>query len=122
MAATARIKGILEVQGLGQDVSFPFNADTSVAPTVKQYGYREQAVADTAEVLDLGGVTTVHMLVIHAAANALLVDLDFSSVFDSDMEIPAGEVAVIPKPAGVVYIKNATAVEQTTYEYYAVGV
>jgi len=120
--ATARIKGILEVQGLGQDVSFPFNSDTSVAPTRKQYGYRQQAAADTAEVLNLGGVTTVHMLVIHAASNDLLVDLDFSSVFDADLTIPAGEVAVIPKPAGVVYVMNSTAVEQATYEYYAMGV
>jgi len=120
--ASARLKGVLEILGLGQDVSFPFNAATDTAPTRKNYGYRQQAVADTAEALDLGGVTTTHLLLIHAAVSDLEVDLDFSSAFDADMTIPAGEVAIITRPAGAVYIKNATAVEQATYEYWIAGV
>lgn len=120
--ASARIKGMLEILGLGQDVSFPFNAATGTEPTRKNYGYRQQAVSDTAEALAMGGVATAHILVIHAVTKDLQVDLDFSAAFDADLTIPAGEVAVIPKPAGTVYVKNSTSNEQATYEYWVAGV
>lgn len=122
MTASARIKGLLEILGLGQDVSFPFNAPTGTTPTRKNYGYRQQAAADQAEALDLGGVSTTQLLVIKAVSKAIYVDLDFSSAFDEDLVIPEGETAIIPKPAGTVYVKNYTSSEQATYEYWVTGV
>ena len=49
------------------------------------------------------------------------VDLDFSAAFDADFEIPAGESAIIPRPAGIVYVKNNGSGETPTYEYYLIG-
>lgn len=120
--AEARVKGHLEISGLGQSHEFPFNAATGTAPTATHYNYRQQATVDTPEALDLGSVSTVHMLVIKAKVGTVSVDLDFVSAFDADLVIPLGETAVIPKPSGTIYVSNGTSNVQATYEYWVAGV
>jgi len=120
--AEARIKGVLSITGLGTNHEMTFNAATNAAPTKTHYNYRTQAAADTPEALDLGGVTTVKLLVIKAIDEDLTVDLDFSSAFDTDITIPEGETAILPAPAGTVYISNSTSNTTTTYEYWIAGI
>jgi hypothetical protein len=120
--ATGTYTIIGKLTGLGKDQEFIETATVTTTPTAATYNYRTQATADTEEALDLGDVATEHLLIIKAVSNDMLVDLDFSSSFDSDLSIPEGEFAVIPKPAGTVYIKNEDSGETCVYEYLLVGV
>jgi hypothetical protein len=119
--ATSTTTVIHTTTGLGKTLEFVETADTTTAPTAATYNYRTQATADAEEALDLGDVATEHLLVLKAVTNDLDVDLDFVSAFDADFTIPAGECAVVPKPAGVVYVKNNGAGETCVYEYVLTG-
>jgi hypothetical protein len=116
MAVT--IRGLLS--GLGEE--FELNEKNTVTGTVSSYTsqYRTQAVADTEEALDLGGVSTVELIIIKAITNDMTIDADFDTAFDGDILVAEGEVSVF-KPAGTVYITNTDAAEQVTYEYIVVG-
>lgn len=121
MSATMEVTVRALLSGLGKEVEFNESFDTTTAPTAKTVQYRIQAVADTAEALDLGGVSTVHLIIIKSITNDLDVDADYSAAFDADIEVQEGEFAIF-KPAGTVYVKNHDNGVRSIYEYVVVGV
>lgn len=123
MAATLDISVIAELTGLGQDISFLDKGTDGTTPTATTgRQYRTLATADADEVLDLGDVSTVTAIIIRAVTNDLDIDLDYSSSFDVDLTIKAGEVpAVIPNPAGITRVKNNGAAETPVYEVWVIG-
>ena len=120
MAATGTINIIAELLGLGKGADFIDRFSLTNEPTLSTKQYRIQAVADTAEALDLGGVSTVDLIIIKAVANDMTIDTTWVSSFVAELNVPAGEIAVF-KPSGTVYIKNEDAAEQVTYEYIIIG-
>ena len=123
MAATLDISVIAELQGLGQDISFTDKGTDGTTPTATTgRQYRTLATADSDEVLDLGDVSTVTAIIIRAITYDLDIDLDYSSSFDVDFTIKAGEpAAVIPNPAGITRVKNNGAAEAPVYEVWVIG-
>jgi len=122
MTASAKATIGFQLSELGAenwDVLQKFSDSTT--PDTKHYNHLVQAVADTDEALSFGDVSTVTSLVIHAIGNDVDVDLDYVAAFDKDLTIPEGMWAYIPKPAGVVRIKNNGAAEQVTIELWAWG-
>jgi hypothetical protein len=120
MAATGSVKLVMQLLGLGQEQSFSDRFTLSNVPTSKVMDYREQAVADTEETLDIGSVTTIDAIVIKAVTNAMTVDPSFDTTYRAGLEIAEGEFAIF-KPSGIVKIKNLVAAEQATYEYFIIG-
>ena len=120
MSIIANISAFLKVEGLSADLAFRKQFVTTATPTAATHQRRTLGVADTAEALDLGDVSTVEYIVIYADTNSIDIDCDFDSAFDADIEIPQGEVAMF-KPAGTVYIKNHDAGQAPVYEYTVIG-
>lgn len=120
MAAEASITVNAELTGLGKMLEFAEKFTVTTTPTAYTYNYRTLATADTAEALDLGDVTIVHLIIIKAIAS-IYIDTSYVSTFVNEIVLHAGEVAVF-KPAGTVYIKNYTAAATPTYEYVVVGI
>jgi len=116
MAAEMRVKIVAELSGLGEDINFAGNF-TGTTPTKVLFHYLEQDTADTEQALELGDVTTEDMLIIKCVANDVDIDLDFDTTFNVDLTIGEGKWAVIPQPAGTVYIKNNGAGEKSTIQY-----
>ena len=123
MAAACKISVSAELTGLGDIMKFLPKKFSGVSiPTKKLFSRQIQAVADTEEALELGNVTTTtQMLIIKCISNDVDVDLDCVAACDADLTIQEGETAVIPSPAGVVYIKNNDAAEAVTVEYMLTG-
>jgi hypothetical protein len=120
MAASGSVKIVMQLLGLGQEQSFSDRFTLSNVPTTKVMDYRQQAVADTEEALDIGSVATVDAVVIKAILNDMTVDPSFDSTYRAGITIPQGEFAVF-KPTGTVKIKNLGSGEQVTYEYFIIG-
>lgn len=111
--------------GLGKNQTFTDKGIDGTTPTAATYNYRvivDGALA-TPEALDLGDVATETILVIRAIDYDLDVDLDYvGATFDVDFTVKAGEpAAVIPNPAGIIYVNNHTATETPAYEYLLIG-
>jgi len=126
MAATVDVSVIVELMGLGKDLNFIDKATDGTTPTAGTYNYRVLVAGGTAEALDLGDVATETILVIRAVDYDLDVDLDNSdnnaAGFDADFTVKAAEpAAVIPNPAGNIWVKNNTGVETPKYEYLVIG-
>ena len=123
MAAEGTVRVIAELTGLDQDDRFVDNGSEQTTPTATTgRQYRTLATADTAEALDIGDLSTATLIVLKAIDNDLDVDLDFDTSFDADLTIEAGgPSAVIPSPAGTVYVKNHGAGETVKYSYLAWG-
>lgn len=122
MAASITVSSRVELEGLGKNLYMQDVATDGTTPTASTYNYRVLATADTAEALDLGDISTVAIVIIRAIDYDLDIDLDFSVAFDADSTVKAGEpAAVIPNPAGTVYVKNHNAAETPAYEYLAIG-
>jgi hypothetical protein len=122
MAAETTVSITVELTGLGMNIAFIDKGTDGTTPDAVTQNYRTIATPDTAEALDLGDVATETILVIRAITYDLDIDLDFSSSFDADLTIKAGEpAALIPNPAGVVYVKNNGAAEAAVYEYLLLG-
>jgi hypothetical protein len=122
MAAEVNVNLIAELTGLGRELKFIDRALDGTAPTVATYNYRVLAVANTAEALDLGDVSTVTGIAIRAIDYDLDIDLDFDTTFNSDLTVKAGELpALIPTPAGTVQVKNNGTGETPAYEYLLWG-
>jgi len=122
MAAATKVIIQVELTGLGKDQYFTEVATDGTTPTAATYNYRVLATANTAEALDLGDVATEAILVIKAIDYDLDIDLDYVSAFDADLTVKAGEpAALIPNPAGIVYVKNNQTDETPAYEYFIVG-
>ncbi len=121
MAASANINIIAQLLGLGKEIDFIDRFTLTNTPALATQNYRTQAVADTEEALDLGGVSTVDLIVIKAVTNDLLIDTSYAAAtFSEEINVPAGELAVF-KPGGAVYVKNEDGAEQCTYEYIVIG-
>jgi len=126
MAATVDVKIIVELLGLGRDQTFINKAVDGTTPTAATYNYRVLAAGGTAELLDLGDVAVETILAIRTIDYDLDVDLDNSdnnaAGFDADFTVKAGEpAALIPNPAGNIWVKNNTGVETPAYEYLLCG-
>jgi hypothetical protein len=122
MAAEVSINLLCELTGLGREFKFVDRATDGTVPTAATYNYRVLATGGTAEILDLGDITTVQGVVIRAIDKDLDIDCDYVSTFDADLTLIAGELpAFIPNPAGVVYVKNTTGTETPKYEYLCWG-
>ena len=120
MAVTNSINLHVELDGLGLQELFPLSMSTTTTIATKQKGYQTQAVADTAEALDLGGVTTVELIILKCISNDVDIDCNYSSSFAEDITVQEGEFTVF-KPAGTVYIKNDDSGEQSVVEYLVLG-
>lgn len=123
MAAIAKATTITELTGLGQDTEVLHTANTQTTVTTSTGAqYRTLAVADTAEAIDVSGITTEVLLMIRAVTNNLDVDLDFDTSFDADFTLKAsGPAAIIPNPSGTIYVKNNSAGETPVYQYILLG-
>ena len=120
MAAEARIKITGEVTGLGPELMFSANFVTTNTPTKACINRQVQAVADTDEILNLCGISTIDLVIVTAITNDLVIDSDYASSFDGDTHIPEGETRII-KPVGTIRIKNDDAAEVCTFDYLIVG-
>lgn len=120
MAATGNVKAIIELDGLRKTVNFPLEFNTTTTPTTYFMGRQVQAVADTAEALDLGDVATPLLIALVCISNDVDIDCNYSSSFSADITVNEGEGAIF-RPAGTVYIKNDDAAEAVTVEYIVIG-
>lgn len=120
MAATGTINLIAELLGLGKDMDFIDRFTLTETPAIATKMYRKQATADLAEALDLGGITTVDLVIIKAVDNDMEIDTSWVSSENAELVVLEGEIAMF-KPSGTVYIDNKTALEQVTYEYIVIG-
>jgi len=120
LAVEATINGHLELTGLGETWMIPF---TFSPPTVatKNCGYQQQATANSAEAIPLGGVTTASLVLIHAKTNSVDIDTSFDTSFSAEQTIAEGDYALISVPSGTLYFKNTTTDEQATIEYWILG-
>ncbi len=123
MAASLTLNIIAELLGLGKDLDFVDRFTLTQTPTKSTKQYRIQAVSGTAETLDLGGVTTIDLIIIKAISNDLLIDtsnVGGAGSFVEELNIPEGEIALF-KPGGTVFIDNEDDSEACTYEYIVIG-
>lgn len=120
MAAELKVTVLSQLTGLGKVFEFVETFTTTTTPTMKYQGYQVQAVADTAEALNLGDITTPELIIIKCITNDVDIDCNYSSSFSADITVNEGEVAVF-KPAGTVYIKNDDSAEACTIEVLIVG-
>lgn len=120
MAAECSVSIIVDVTGLGEDLSFSdkFSVTATLIKAVKNK--QIQTTGDADEALNLCGISTVELIVIKATSNDLLIDTDYVSSFDADIVVAEGETRVI-KPSGVVRIKNEDSSEVCTVDYLIVG-
>lgn len=126
MAATVDVSVIVELMGLGKDEHFIDKATDGTTPESLTKNYRLLDTTNTSEALDLGAIDVVTILAIKAIDYDLFVDLDNSDNndggFDEDFTVKAGEpAAVIPNPAGNIWVKNAVAGESPNYEFMVLG-
>lgn len=122
MAATCTVTALMELTGLGKDSFFSEKGTVQTTPDAATYNYRTIATANTAEALDLGDVSTELLVVIKAVTYDLDVDCDYVDAFNADITVKAsGPPAVIPNPAGSVYVKNNGTDEAAVYEYWCIG-
>ena len=121
MAAESVTTIISELSGLGENRVFTDHFVTTTTPTLGAKNRQIQASADANEALNLCGISTVELLCITCITNDVDIDLDFVSAFDADLTINEGESAVIPKPTGVVHIKNNDSSEVSTIDYLIIG-
>lgn len=122
MAASIDVSIIVEAFELDGDIDFISKETDGTAPDTYVKHMPTLAVANTAEALDMGDVATAQLLVIKAIDYDLDIDLDYVSAFDKDLTVKAGEpAAVIPNPAGVIYVKNNGTDETPQYKYLLIG-
>ncbi len=121
MAAVAEIRVTIEFEGLRKTINFPMEWTTTTTPTKYVMMRQVQAVANTAEALDLGDITTPLVIAMVCVTNDVDVDCNYTSAtFRASNTINEGEGAVF-MPAGSVYIKNNDTGEVSTVEYIVIG-
>jgi len=121
MAASLTLNIIAQLLGLGKEIDFIDRFTLTQTPALATQNYKTQAVADTEEALDLGGVSTVDLIVIKAVTKDLIIDTSYAAAtFSTEIIVPEGETRVFT-PGGTVYVMNEDAAEQATYEYIVIG-
>jgi len=124
MAVAVDVSIIAEVSGLGE--SLVFAEKFAVTETViKAVSNRQiQAATNTAEALNLCGISTVELVIIKATSNDLLIDTDCANAgaFAETQSVAEGECRII-KPDGTdnIFIKNEDGTEVCTVDYLIVG-
>ena len=124
MAAECSISVIADVTGLGEGLQF-LEKFTVTGTIIKAVLNRQiQAATNTAEALNLCGISTVELVIIKATSNDLLIDTDCASAgaFAKDQSVAEGECRII-KPDGDddIFIKNEDGSEVCTVDYLIVG-
>lgn len=121
MAASFDVSVLAQLTGLGNQIDFAEKGSDETTPTGATYNYRTIGTADVAEALDLGDVSTVTCVILYAINYDILIDCDFVSSFDADLTAKAAGIpAVIPYPAGTVYVQGESG-QTPKYEYIVVG-
>ena len=121
MTAKATISIRAEVVGLGRKLLGYLTHTDDTTPTEAGMQYKVVGAADTAEALPLGGVATVQGVWIRAIDYDLEVDCDYSSSFNKDFLLKAGDVpAFIPNPV-LMYVKSEESDETPAYEFLVYG-
>jgi hypothetical protein len=120
MAADAKVKIVVELDGLNKPVEFPINFSTTTTPTKYVMGRQVQATADTDEVLETGDLSTVLLAVVECISNDVDLDCNYSSSFSEDITINEGEAAIF-QPSGTIRLKNDDAGEAVTVDYLLIG-
>jgi len=123
MAAEVSVNLLLQLTGLDKDISVPQRGTDGTAPTsTTGLATRTLAVADTAEALDLGGVTTVQGILIWTNDYDLDIDTSFVAAFNAEQTVEAGELPVlIVNPGGTVYVNGNVNTETPSYTYIVWG-
>lgn len=121
MGATFDVSVIAQLTGLGKQIEFAEKGTDETPPTAATYNYRVMVASDTAEALDLGDVSTPTCAILYAVDYDVLIDCDYSDSFDVDMTAKAAGIpAVIPYPAGDIYVQGESG-ETPKFEYILVG-
>lgn len=123
--ATASVSLNLNINGLMSASLASSKSFNTTAPDAVSHTYKQLAVADTEEALDLGDISTVEGILFHCIAagdstDGITIDPDFDSAYDPNLTLAEGESAYF-KPVGTVKVKNATGSEQPTYEAIIFG-
>jgi len=121
MAAECNLNILAELVGLGKTLKIPERFSTTAAPTRAFYQYMVQDTADEDEAIAVGDVGTIELIIMKCISNNVDVDTSYSDAFSAEIEIQEGEMAVF-KPTGTVRIKNDDDGEQSTVEYWIIGV
>jgi hypothetical protein len=121
VSASNKINLVAELNGLGLTEIIPGSFSTTTTITAFQHGFVTQGTADTAEALDMGGVTTAHLVIIHCITNDVDIDTSYSASFHAEITVNEGEWAVF-QPAGTMYFQNNDASEESVLEYWIWGV
>lgn len=119
MAAECRIKTIVDVTGLGQELGFSTNFVTAT-PTLAVYIYDTAAIT-TEQALDMSDIGTVEFIIIKNLDDTNRIDIDCNytaATFRASNKIDAGKTAMF-KPAGSVYVLADTA--NCLVEYIVIG-
>lgn len=122
MAAELEISVSAELTGLGDVMEFlPKKYTLENTPTLKLFNRQIQATGDAEEALEVGGITTIHMIVMKCISKNCEIDTSFSASFSAEITILEGETQIF-KPSGTVYIRNTVAeAAASTIEYLVVG-
>lgn len=124
MAAECNVSIIAEVIGLGEDLVFGEKFAVT-ATLIKAVVNRQiQTTTNTAEALNLCGISTVELVILKATSNDVIIDTDCANnaAFVQDQSIAEGEVRIL-KPDGTngIFIKNEDGTEVVTVDYLIVG-
>lgn len=120
MSVENNVSIIWELTGLGKEERHADAFSTTTTISAKHHGYQTQGTADTAEALDMGGVTTAELILINCVSNDVDIDTSFDTTFSTEISVNEGEWAIF-KPGGTVYIKNDDAGEASTVEVWIWG-
>ena len=124
MAVAVDVSIIAEVSGLGEGLVFgeKFAVTGTIIKAV--LNRQIQTTTNTAEALNLCGISTVELVIIKATSNDLILDTDCAdnASFVQDQSIAEGESRII-KPDGTngIFIKNEDGTEVCTVDYLIVG-
>ena len=124
MAVAVDVSVIAEVSGLGEGLVFAEKFAVT-GTVIKAVSNRQiQATTNTAEALNLCGISTVELVIIKATSNDLLIDTDCANAgaFSKDQSVAEGECRII-KPDGTddIFIMNEDGSEVCTVDYLIVG-
>jgi hypothetical protein len=110
----------VELEGLQKVQNF-IGEWITTTPTKYMRGYQIQNTTGTAEILNIGDVTTPYLVAIHAVDNEVDIDCNFVTTFKASITIKEGQYAVFA-PSGIVYIKEHTTSEVVTLDYFVCGI
>ena len=124
MSAECSVSVIADVTGLGEGLQF-LEKFTVTETIIKAVLNRQiQAATNTAEALNLCGISTVELVIIKATSNDLLIDVDCANAgaFAETQSVAEGECRII-KPDGTddIFIKNEDGTEVCTVDYLVIG-